>query len=53
MRPASNDRPAGMFTDCFKDPKALDGVSTELIASIKRLKASMSAETKLHLWTAN
>jgi TPR repeat protein len=53
VRPPSNDRLAGLFVECLKEPQALSGASTELITSIERLKASMPAETKLQMRTAN
>jgi serine/threonine protein kinase len=53
VRPPSNNRLIGLFVECLKQPGALSGASTELIASIERLKASVSAETKLPLRTAN
>jgi serine/threonine protein kinase len=37
----------------LKEPEVLSGASTELIASIERLKVSVSAETKLPVRTAN
>jgi serine/threonine protein kinase len=52
VQPPSNDFLAEPFIDCLKEPEALDGVSPELIASIQRFEASLSAEPKLPVRTA-
>jgi hypothetical protein len=52
VQPPSNDFLAGLFIDCLKEPEALNSVSAELIASIQRLQASLSAEAKVQIWTA-
>jgi serine/threonine protein kinase len=48
----SKDFLAGPFFDCLKEPEALESVSAELIASIQRLQASLSAETKVQIQSA-
>jgi serine/threonine protein kinase len=52
VQPPSNDFLAELFFDCLKEPEALDSASAELIASIQRLRASLSAETKMQYRTA-
>jgi hypothetical protein len=47
-----NDHLSGLLVDCLKEPKALNNTSTELTVSIKSLRASLSAETKLQVRTA-
>jgi TPR repeat protein len=51
VRPPSKDCLAKLLVNCLKEPKALDRASLELIASIERLKSSVSAEAKLQVRT--
>jgi hypothetical protein len=52
VQPPSNDHLAEIFIDCLKESELLNGASAELIASIERLKTSLSTETKLPVRTA-
>jgi serine/threonine protein kinase len=52
VHPPSHDRLDELFIGCLKDPEACNGASADLIASIERLHASLSTETKLPVRTA-
>jgi hypothetical protein len=47
-----NDYLAWLFVDCLKDTEAVKSTSAELIASVERLEASLSTETKLQVQIA-
>jgi hypothetical protein len=52
VQPPPDDHLADPFIDCLKEPEALNGASTELIASIERWRTSRSEETKAQVRTA-